>query len=388
MRILQIVGNSAYGGASYLILEWCRYLLERGCEVDVLATDPVFSERLSALNDLHVLEEVVIPRDIKPGPDIRALFDTMRLLRHERYDIVHTYTATPGFIGRIASRLVGVPVILHHQAGWTVTEFSSLRERLMYTPLEYLATLASTKSICVSHAVARQARQLHIASQRKLVTICNGIDPEPFISATRADQGHGFRRDLDIMPHEVLIGNTGRLALQKDNATLILALAHLKGLLPERSFRLVLAGEGTERENLGRLAQTLGISKDVYFLGFYTEIPTFLAALNIFVSASFREGLSISLLEAMASARPIVTTSILPNAELIEHEVTGLLVPPKSPKQLALAIVRLINEPELAERCALTARERVLERYTIDRMFQETWDLYVTLLQRQRENEV
>ena len=123
------------------------------------------------------------------------------------------------------------------------------------------------------------------------------------------------------------------------------------------------------------------------FLGFCREIPAFLAGLDVFVSPSFREGLSISLLEAMAAARPIVTTSILPNAELIEHEVTGLLVPPRDPEQVAEAIARFAREPGLAQRCALAARQRVLDHYTLDRMFQETWDLYIGLLKEMQPDE-
>ena len=82
----------------------------------------------------------------------------------------------------------------------------------------------------------------------------------------------------------------------------------------------------------------------------------------------------------MAAAKPIVTTSILPNAELIEHQVTGLLVPPQTPDQIAQAIARFVNEPELAQSCGAAAKQRVLEHYSIDRMFQETWDLYIDLL--------
>jgi glycosyltransferase involved in cell wall biosynthesis len=154
----------------------------------------------------------------------------------------------------------------------------------------------------------------------------------------------------------------------------------LKQLLKGRPFALLLVGDGPDRKKLENLATSLGISEEVCFLGFRQDIPKILSALDIFVSPSLWEGLSISLLEAMAAAKPIVTTSILPNAELIQHEVTGLLVPPKSPEQIAKAIVRFVEEPDLAQRCAIAARQCVLEHYTIDRMFQEMWDLYISML--------
>jgi glycosyltransferase involved in cell wall biosynthesis len=366
-----------------LILEWCKYLREQGCEVDALSTDGKTIDELRKIEGVAVIESILIPRDIALLPDANALISLIKLLHRRHYDIVHTYTATPGFIGRIASRLAGTPVILHHQAGWTVTEFSSRKERILYAPLEYLASLASTRSICVSHAVAQQATVLKIP-KRKLVTICNGIAPEPFISAIRGGFGFDFRRELGVSAECVLIGGTGRLAAQKDNATLIRSLVSLKALLPGKQVLLILAGDGPEKQKLESLAYSLGVSEQVRFLGFCANIPGLLGALDVFASSTLREGLSISLMEAMAAAKPIVTTSILPNAELIQHEITGLLVSPREPEQVAYAIARFVSDPDLAQRCGAAAQQRVLDHYTIDRMFQETWDLYMQLLKEKR----
>jgi glycosyltransferase involved in cell wall biosynthesis len=279
----------------------------------------------------------------------------------------------------MAARLAGAPST-HHQAGWAINEFSSLLKRVVYTPFEYLAVLASTKTICVSHADAQQARQFHVAPQHKLVTICNGIEPQPFIDATQNEAGEMMRRELGVPKGHLVIGNTGRLAQQKDNETLIRAMALLKSFTAGAPFILLLAGEGPDRQKLKDLVRSLELGEQVRLLGFRQDIPNFLAGLDIFVNPSLWEGLSISMLEAMAAARPIVTTSILPNAELIEHEVTGLLVLPRSPEHIAQAIARFVREPELAQSCGIAARQRVLEEYTIDRMFQETWDLYLDLL--------
>jgi len=386
-KSLQICGDSSYGGGGYLLIRWCEYLLSRGWQVDVLATHPMVVAELARIPGLRLIESIYIPRDIAPIRDVQAFIQLLVLLHRQSYDVVHTYTATPSFLGRVVARLVGVPVILHHQAGWTVTDFSSPLERMLYTPLEYLATLASTKSICVSRAVAQQAGQLHIAPANKLVTICNGIEPAPFIAATKNGAGQAYRHRSGIPSDHLLIGNTGRLAPQKDNDTLIRAMVCLKSLIGSGSFILLLAGDGPDQQKLEDLVHSLGLRRQVRFLGFCREIPAFLAGLDVFVSPSFREGLSISLLEAMAAARPIVTTSILPNAELIEHEVTGLLVPPRDPEQVAEAIARFAREPELAQRCALAARQRVLDHYTLDRMFEETWNLYISLLREMQPDE-
>ena len=384
MQTLQISGDSAYGGDTYLLLRWCRYLVERGCGVEVVTTDATTIDALREITGVRVIDSIYIPREISPRADIRAFFRLLALMRTRKYHVVHTYTATPGFLGRMAAWLLSTPVIVHHQISWNGGDFASLPKKILYRPLEALATLASTRSICVSHATVDQARKLHLVPLRKLATICNGIDPTEFLEADPSV----LRKELGISEHTLVIGNTARLRPQKDCQTLIRAIACLQLLLPERRYVLLLAGDGPDRLMLEDIVRSMDLSDKVRFLGFRSDMPDFLAGLDIFVSPSLWEGLSISLMEAMAAAKPIVTTAIPPNAELIEHEVTGLLVPPKSPEQLADEIARFAQDRAFSQRCANAARQRVLEHYTIDRMFQETWDLYVDLLGEKRPGAV
>lgn len=377
---LQVVGNSKFGGATYLIISWCRFLIERGWDVAVLTTDKKTIAALSEIPGLRIIDSVFIPREIRPFQDLKVLSQLVKLLKHSTFDVVHTYTATPGFLGRVAARVAGVPVIVHHQAGWTVTDFSTLAEKAIYTPLEYIATLASTKGICVSHAVREEAGVKHLSPAGKLVTICNGIEVKPFISSDNIVAAKSLRKELGIPPDYIVIGSTGRLAEQKDYQTFLLACKNLQDSWKQTKFAIVIAGDGPERKKMEHLVQSLDLQDRVYFLGFVKNIPSVLEMIDIYIISSLWEGLSISLLEAMASAKPIVATSIGPNTELIEHEETGLLVEPKSSEQLAGALARFIQEPDLARHCASAARKRVLERYTLDRMFQETENLYSDLL--------
>ena len=391
MKTLQIVGDSKFGGATILLLEWCRFLREQGCEVDVLTTDTDTQERVKAIPGVQVIDDILIPRDVLPGQDARALLRLVSRIRRNRYDVVHTYTAVPGFLGRLAARLAGVPVILHHQAGWTVNEFASGIKRGVFSRLEYLAIALSTRAICVSHATMQQAQQERLAPLNKLVTICNGIDASPFqgrgnreegkeeVQDTRCKVQEGEDSSCILHPLTLVVGNSGRLSTLKDNVSLLHAVKRLQFMLPNTIIRLRLAGTGPEQAALQMLADELGLRANVEFLGFTRDIPGFLQSLDIFVSPSLREGLSVALMEAMAAGLPIVTTNIAPNAELIEHEVTGLLVPIQSPEDIAQAVARYAATPELAERCGGNARQRALKRYTIARMCRETWNLYHTL---------
>ncbi len=378
MKILQVVGDSKFGGATYLILEWCKFLVSHNCDVAVLSTDALTIRELKKIPGVTVIDSIFIPRDVAPMADLRALAKLARLIGKKSYDVIHTHTSTPGFIGRLAACYAGAPVRLHSAHGWPVSEFSSLAERILYTPLENIASRISTRVICVSKAAVDQGARFHLALPKKLVAVCNGIDPTPFLQASE-QAGQSFRQELGLASDTIMIGNTSRLSPQKDVRSLVEAIPHLSGLMGKREFVVLLAGDGPLREELESLAARLAVASSIRFLGFRSDIPEFLAALDCFVSPSLWEGLSISLMEAMAAARPIVTTNIEPNAELIRHEKTGLLVPTRAPEAIAAAIARVITDRQLADRCAAAARARLLDRFTIRRMFDEQWRLYQEL---------
>jgi glycosyltransferase involved in cell wall biosynthesis len=295
---------------------------------------------------------------------------------------------TSGFVGRLAAWLARTPIIVHDAQGWPATEYSPFLEKAIFTPLSYLAGMLSTRVVCAGHGTAALARKLHTCPTSKLTVICNGIDAGPFLEADRQASRATLRHELGIADDCLVIGNANRLAPQKDTESLIRAMAELSALLPERPVVLLLAGDGPDQHKLETLVQELGVARQVRFLGFRQDIPAFLAAIDIFVNASLWEGLSISLLEAMAAARPIITSSILPNAELITHQVTGLLVAPRSPGQIAHSIAYLAQHPDQAQQYAAAARQRVVEQYTIDRRLHESWKLYLDLVQSRSQQPV
>jgi glycosyltransferase involved in cell wall biosynthesis len=376
LRSLQIVGDSAWGGGGYLLERWCDWLVARGQPTEALATDPVVVDALRRIPGLVVHDDIVIPREIRPGADARAAARLWTLLRARRYDVVHTYTATPGFLGRLVGRVAGVPFVTHHQAGWPATDFSPAVTRALYRPLEYLAVSASHASICVSHATRTQGLAWGMAPASRLVVVQNGIDAAPFGRCREPAVRAEARIALGVPEGVLTIGVTGRLADQKDPLTVLRAVPALRAALGARPFVVLVAGTGPLEAACQAMVARLGIGDVVRLLGFRRDIPTVLAASDLYTSPSLWEGLSIALLEAMAAACPIVTTTILPNAELVADGATGLLVPPRDPAALAGALARLAADHALAERLGAAARARVLERFTLERMFDETWAVY------------
>jgi glycosyltransferase involved in cell wall biosynthesis len=374
-RTLQVTGDSEYGGAGYLILEWSKYLIQRGWAVDVLTTNELFKKRLGEIGGVRVIDHILIPRGIRLKRQVVALIRTARFMRRERYDVVHTYTANAGFVGRIAARIAGVSKIFHHQAGWPIYEASSSITRGIYGLLEFGAALCGSKCICVSHSVREEGRALLKIPGCRLVTVCNGIDPKRMIRRSDSAKAR-LKERYGIPPDHLVLGNTSRLAPQKDNATLIHAVRELVQLPAALDCTLLLAGRGPEEHELARLIQELDLTRNVILCGHVEDIPNFVAGLDIFINPSLWEGLSISLLEAMAAEMPIITTAIGPNLELIRHRCTGLIVPPKDSAAIAGAVRLFASDRHLAESCARAARMSMLQTYTLRSMLSSTLRMY------------
>jgi len=375
-RALQLTGDSEYGGAGYLIIEWAKFLIRKGWAVDVLTTNALFKQILAGIAGVRVIDHILIPRGIRLKRQAAALFETVRFLRRERYEVVHTYTANAGFVGRIAARLARVPKIFHHQAGWPVYEAPNAIAKRMYGLLEFGAAMCGGKCICVSHSVRREGMEVLKIPNSRMVTICNGINPDRMVIGDAAAAKQRLQQRYGIPADHVVLGNTSRLARQKDNATLVLAVKELVHCPAPLACTLLLAGRGPEEDEIQALVRELKLTRNVVLCGHVNDIPEFVNGLDIFVNPSLWEGLSISLLEAMAAAKPIITTAIGPNLELIRHRRTGLIVPARDAAAVAEAVRLFSHDRGLAERCALAARASVLENFTIEKMLARTLGLY------------
>lgn len=374
MKTIQIVGNSTYGGATYLIVKWCKYLIDKGWHVDILCTDQQTKDKLLSIPNIRVISNIFIPREINLGIDLVAIYKMIVLMRKEKYEVVHTYTATPSILGRFSAWVSGVEKIYHHQAGWTIDTSSSKLQKKIFALIERIASSMSTKSICVGEGVAQEARKNRLIPESKMKIIHNGIDPSPFINPDLNPSR--IRESLSLPQNAIVIGCTSRLSIQKDIMSLVQAFALLPNQINGHDLFLVIAGEGEERQSLINFALSNHLKDRIIILGYFENIPALLSCIDIYVSPTLREGLSISLLEAMAAAKPIIATNILANQEIIIENKTGILVPIKSTKKIAESLEYLIQNPNLALQYGVNARELVLNNYTIDRMCQETYQLY------------
>jgi glycosyltransferase involved in cell wall biosynthesis len=374
--ILHIVGDSKFGGGFRYIVSLVNMARMHGLEAEVLATDPIVVAELERC-DIKPVVLPVIWRNHNPIRDIVGLIRLVHFLRNAPYLIVHTHTSKGGFIGRLGAKLANVPIIVHTVHGFAFHEFSNAVTLKFYSSLERLAAHWCDRIITVSNFHREWALRLGISSPEKIVAIPNGISPE-YLKPSRSRVE--MQRELGLNPDDKIIVTLGRLFPQKGLEYLIRALP--KVIEQIGTVTLIIVGEGPLRASLERLTQSLGITTHVKFLGFRKDIANILNLADVVALPSLWEGLSIALLEAMAMAKPIVTTDIGSNREVIEHGKTGLLVPPADPGSLAEGIVFLISNPSISAQLGTAAREAFEARFTEERMLRDTWQVYYELICR------
>ncbi len=345
-----------------------------GWQVDVLATDP------DVQNDMRrcgagIVDLDVIWRETRPFRDLKGLYHLCKFLRGSDYTLAHTHTSKGGFVGRLAARLAGVELIVHTVHGFAFHPESSALALFAYAALERLAAHCCDRIFTVSSFHRTWALSLGIGNPCQVIAIPNGIPPARVVPVRPVEH---TRRELGLAPGEFAILSTFRLAKQKGLTDLVEAIAWVTSRT-DRAIKCLLAGEGPLKAVLQEQARRLGLQEQVLFLGFRTDVGDLLAVSDMVVLPSLHEGLSISLLEAMAAGKAVVTTTIGSTMEVLRHGETGLLVPTRRPDLLAQAILALAQDHELRTRLGTQARQAYEERYTAERMMKQYAVEYLAL---------
>jgi glycosyltransferase involved in cell wall biosynthesis len=307
---------------------------------------------------------------------IDALFRLHHLLRRERIAILHTWMFHANLAGRITGWLANVPIVItsrrNTNIGGNTREF-----------INRWTSCLDQKVIAVSEA-ARQAEIIRAGvPAEKVVTIYNGIDPTPYqISDHRVTAR--LRQSLGIPADCLLIGTVSRLHPQKGIDYLLSALLPVRERFPD--VRLLLAGDGELRSELQTRVFELGLVETVIFIGMRTDIPEFLATLDLFVLPSLWEGLPNVLLEAMAARKAIVATAVGGTTELIRHGENGLLVPPRDSAGLSDAILNLLSDHNKRSQMGNMGFLRVSRDFSLTKMVISIEAIYYELLAQRFPN--
>jgi len=308
--------------------------------------------------------------------NLRAFLQLYRLILREKPDLVHLHLLKARFLGGLAAKAAGVPLVLETLHGDLFTDYYGYFKTQAILMAEcLLGHLIMDKVIAISERVKENVLRFHVAPAQKVKVIPLGLDLEKF--AHHQLPAGELRKELRIQRDQMLVGMVGRMVPIKGHCYFLQAAREI--LQVYLKVRFVLVGDGDLRRNLELECQQLGISESVSFLGWQRDLSKIYADLDVVVLSSLNEGTPISLIEAMASGKGVVATEVGGVPDVIEDGVTGLLVPPKDPKALADAILRLLNDGDLRRSLGERARVSVFPKYDVSRLIEDMKNLYVNL---------
>jgi glycosyltransferase involved in cell wall biosynthesis len=342
-----------------------------------------------------------------PGWDWNCICQLAKLLRNQNVQIVHTHNMPSHFHGGIAALFAGVPVRIHTKHG---RDYPEIKKRVL---LNRSLSWFTDVIVPVSDNARDVALQIEKVNPKKVKRIWNGVDTQLYRPHETLDTSPwtlDFEKSPKTMVYgpkfPLVIGTVARLSPEKDQKTMLqafkLILEQATYIRPQTlplppfstssapsvvkcSFplpRLVIVGDGPCRSELEACARELDISGQVDFLGMRSDISTQLSTFDLFTLSSTTEGISMTVLEAMACGLPIVATNVGGNREIIQPPQCGLVVPVANPRALADACLDLLRDPSRRETMGRAARARCVEHFSLRRMVEQYTALYEQLLQR------
>jgi glycosyltransferase involved in cell wall biosynthesis/ribosomal protein S18 acetylase RimI-like enzyme len=347
----------------YLLLGQLRRLSAEGYEVTGISAPGPNTGALQAEGIRH-LPWRNATRSWNPVADVRALAELVALLRRERFDLVHTHNPKPGVLGRVAARLAGTPLVVNTVHGLYATPEDRLRKRAAVLGLEWLAGRCSDLELYQSEEDLAWAGRLRLARKGRSHLLGNGTDTGFFDPAqVPPERAAALRRELGLPADALVVGAVGRLVAEKGYRELFAAARAVRQADPRVRFLAVGAPDLDKADAISE-AELDAAAGDVLVTGWREDVRDLLAVMDVFVLASWREGMPRSAIEAAAMGKALVLTDIRGCREVARHDREALLVPPRDPGALAAAISRLAADPALRERLAAAARRRALDRFS------------------------
>lgn len=357
MRILQVIESLEFGGAEKVVV--------------MLANELVKSHDVGVccLKTLGPLAAELDPRirtfclNKTEGNDYWLPLRLARLLRSERIDVINTHNWAVFLEGALAATFARVPVRVHTVHGpytdYPATWKGRLKRRLRHT-LERWMTRGFNRIVTVSDSIQPYLIEQIGITPARITTIHNGIAAGNIVRLAHSEQ--------------VTLITVGRLATIKNHVLLLRAFAPLARQYPQ--CRLVIVGDGPQRQSLEELIRELGIGHAASILGFRSDIDELLGKADIFVLSSNYEGISIALLEAMRAGLPVIATRVGGIPETVRNRETGLLVAPDDASALLEAMLQLLRSPDLQQKFGRAGRAFFEKEFSLEQMTARTLSVY------------
>ena len=310
----------------------------------------------------------------KPGVDWRVCARIRKAVKKYNIRLLHAHQYSPFFYAAASRLMKHDPPVLFTEHGRHYPDMRS-GKRVFINPW----LLKKNDQVT---AVGQFVRRALIDNEgisagrtgKEIDVIYNGIDPDKFEGGNRKEA----RKAIDAQTKDLIVMQVARFHPVKDHATSIKAFVHVVDEIPKA--KLVLVGDGNEREAMEELAENLGVGNSVKFMGVRDDVNKLLDAADVFVLSSLSEGVSVTLLEAMAASKPIVATNVGGNAEVVEHGRNGLLSERSHADELAHNIKMLLRDKQMRKRMGEAGRNRLLKMFTQKKMHQSYERVYEEML--------
>ena len=306
----------------------------------------------------------VLPVQMHGEWDFLAVHKLKKIIRNNSIKIVHLHSPHAHTLGLLAAKSAGnCKIVLSRRVNFHIKK--NILSRVKYLNVDRI--------IAISERV-KQALVTDGLPEEKVDVVYSGVDIQRFQNV----QADYLISELGCNRDKLIIGNIAALTWDKDHRTLLEGARIVVDKFPQVIFLIV--GEGPLRREMEVLIKKLDLEKEVKLLGFRRDIPEILSLLDLFVLSSSWEGLGTSLLDALASRVPVVATNVGGIPEIIKDRINGILVPSKNPGTLAEAIISFLKNRDLARRMAEQGFQLVKEKFSTDRMVEETRKIYDRLL--------
>jgi glycosyltransferase involved in cell wall biosynthesis len=365
-----------------VLLNQLRSLQQAGYAVTGISSPGLYVPAIKAYGIRYI--PVPMTRHFTPLADLVSFWRLYRIMRRERFTIVHTHNPKPGLLGQLAARLAGVPVVVNTLHGFYFHDHMHPVWRDFYVATEKIAARCSDVILSQNSEDIQTALREGICTAQKIKYLGNGIDVERF-DRTRLDAQRLAQKRTKIGLSSIgpVVGFVGRLVAEKGILELLQAAQIVLQYIPSAQFLIIGPVDHEKPDALtSNLAHDYGIADSCVFPGLCEDMPELYALMDVFVLPSHREGFPRSSMEASAMSVPCVVTNVRGCREAVEHGRNGLLVPLHNTQALVDAILGLLTDREKAKRMGEEGRRMALERFDERRVFEKVKAEYARLLEQ------
>ena len=383
-KIVRVVTRLNIGGPAIHVILLSRGLRDRShTDILICGKESDSEGNMRHLAEAHNIDPVEIPeleREPSFTKDIKAFLKLYRIMRRERPDIVHTHMAKAGTLGRAAAICAGVPIRVHTFHGHVFDGYFSPVKARIFLFIERFLAIFTTRLVAVSVSVREEiVDKLRVVRGDKCVVIPLGLDLAAFFACAKK-QGR-FRKELGIGGDTILVGIVGRLVPIKNHTMFLDSVKRLIDSGVCDKVRFLVIGDGELRQTLEAYADNIGVRAYVVFTGWRKDLAMVYADLDVVALTSLNEGTPVSIIEAMAAARPVVATDVGGVRDLICDGKNGYLVASGDITEFSGKTALLIRDRALRDKMGEAGRGSVA-RFSKERLVKDVESLYKGLLSK------